>query len=73
MERNTISLDTKIWRRILNPGIKACVLKLFPKVLEMMPGCEMVEQKITKYRLHLEIVILPRYAVSDVSSAMKKR
>ena len=36
----------KYRRRILNPGVKAYVLKLFPKVLEMMPGCEIVEQDV---------------------------
>ena len=57
---------SKYRRRILNPGVTAFVLKLFPKVLEMMPGCEIVEQNVRKDHLHLGMVISPRYAVSDV-------
>jgi putative transposase len=61
----------KYRRRILNPGVKAYVLKLFPKVLEMMPGCEIVEQNVRKDHLHLVMVIPPRYAVSDVVGRIK--
>src|SRR4030042_4096218 len=61
----------KYRRRILNPGVKAYVLKLFPKVLEMMPGCEIVEQNVREDHLHLVMVIPPRYAVSDVVGRIK--
>jgi putative transposase len=47
------------------------VLELFPKVLEMMPGCEIVEQNVRKDHLHLVIVIPPRHAVSDVVGRIK--
>ena len=41
-------------------------MKLFPKVLAMMPGCEIVERNVRKDHLHLVMVIPPKYAVSDV-------
>jgi len=53
-------------RRILNPCVRAYVEKLFPKVLEMILGCEMGEQSIKEDHLHLVMIIPPRYAVSDV-------
>jgi len=61
----------KYRRRILNAGVKAYVLKLFPKVLEMMPGCEIVEQNVRRDHLHLVMVIPPKYAVSDVVGRIK--
>src|SRR5512139_1801410 len=61
----------KYHRRILNPGVKAYVVKLFPKVLEMMPGCEIVEQNIREDHLHLVMVIPPKYPVSDAVGRMK--
>src|SRR3972149_12235569 len=61
----------KYRRRILNPGIKAHLVKLFPKVLRAMPGCEIVEQNIRVDHLHLVMIIPPKYAVSDVVGRMK--
>ena len=61
----------KYRRRILNPGVRAYVEKLFPQIMEMMPGCEMVEGNIKRDHLHLVMVIPPRYAVSDVVGRMK--
>jgi len=36
----------KYRRRILNPGVKGYLEKLFPKVLESLPGCEILEKNI---------------------------
>ncbi len=58
----------KYRRRILNPSVKAYVLKLFPKVLEMMLGCEMVEQNVRKDHLHLVMVIPPKYVGMAIRS-----
>jgi putative transposase len=62
----------KYCRRILSPGIKTYVLKLFPKVLEMKPGCEITEQNIKEDHLHLVMVILPKYAVRDVVGRLRR-
>jgi len=34
----------KYRRRILNPGVRGYLRKVFPKLLEEMPGVEIVEQ-----------------------------
>jgi len=36
----------KYRRRILNPGVRGYLIKLFLKVFRKMPGCEIVEQSI---------------------------
>ena len=62
----------KYRRRILNPGVKAYISKLFPKVLKKMAGCEIIEQNIQIDHIHLLMVIPPKYAVSEVVGEMKQ-
>ena len=62
----------KYRRRILNPGVRGYLSKLFPKVLKKMPGCEIVEQNIQVDHIHLLMVIPPKYAVSDVIGEIKQ-
>ena len=62
----------KYRRRILNPGVRGYLIKLFPKVLRKMPGCEIVEQSIQVDHIHLLMVIPPKYAVSDVIGEIKQ-
>jgi len=62
----------KYRRRILNPGVRAYLSKLFPKVLKGMPGCEMVEVNIQVDHIHMLMVIPPKYAVSEVVGKMKQ-
>ena len=62
----------KYRRRILNPGVRGYISKLFPKVLRGMPGCEILEQNIQIDHIHLIMVIPPKYAVSDVIGEMKQ-
>ena len=61
----------KYRRRILNPGVKAFMDKLLPRVIETMPGCEMVEYNIMVDHIHMVMVIPPKYSVSDVVGKMK--
>ncbi len=61
----------KYRRRILNPGVKAYLDKLLPKVLETMPGCEMVGRQIQVDHIHIVMVIPPKYAVSGVMGRIK--
>jgi putative transposase len=63
---------TKYRRRILNPGVVACLSKLFPKVIRSMPGCEVIEQNIQPEHIHMLMVIPPKYAVSEVAGEMKQ-
>jgi putative transposase len=62
----------KYRRRILNPGVATYVRKLFPKVLEEIPGCETVELNVQVDHIHMVIIIPPKYAVSDVIGRMKQ-
>ncbi len=61
----------KYRHHILNPGVKAYLVKLFPKVLEQMPGCEIVKHNIQPDHIHMVMIIPPKYAVSDVVGKMK--
>jgi putative transposase len=62
----------KYRRRILNPGVRGYISKLFPKVLRGMPGCEIIEQNIQVDHIHLLMVIPPKYAVSEVIGEIKQ-
>lgn len=61
----------KYRRRILNPGVKGYLEKLFPKLLQEMPGCHIVEQNIRPDHIHTVMVIPPKYAVSEVIGRLK--
>ena len=62
----------KYRRRILNPGVKGYISKLFSKVLRSMPGCEIIEQNIQVDHIHVLMVIPPKYAVSEVIGQVKQ-
>ena len=64
---------TKYRRRILNPGVKGYLGKLFPKIMKGMPGCEIKEQNVQIDHIHMLMVIPPKYAVSDVVGEMKQQ
>ncbi len=70
-EYHVVSIP-KYRRRILNPGVRGYLKKLFPKLLETLPGCEIVEQNIQLDHIHTVRIIPPRYAVSDVVGRLKK-
>ena len=61
----------KYRRRILNLGIKGYLERLLPKVLEAIPGCEVVEYSIQDDHIHTVMVIPPKYAVSEVVGRIK--
>ena len=63
----------KYRRRILNPGVRSYLSKLFPKLLEELPGCEIVVQNIQPDHIHTVMVIPPRYAVSEVIGRLKQQ
>ena len=62
----------KYRRRILNPGVASYLSRIFPKVLEQMPGVEIVEKNIQVDHIHLVMIIPPKYAVSDVVGRIKQ-
>ena len=57
--------------RVLNPGVKAYLVKLFPKVMAELPGCEIVKYSIQPDHIHMVIIIPPKYAVSAVVGKIK--
>ena len=61
----------KYRRRILNSGVAGYLKKLFPKMLQEMPGCEILEQNIQPDYIHTVMVIPPRYAVSKVVGRLR--
>jgi len=63
----------KYRRRILNSGVAGYLRKLFPKILDEMPGCEIVEQNIRVDHIHTVMIIPPKYAVSAVVGQLKSQ
>ncbi len=63
----------KYRRRILNPGVRGYISKLFPKILKEMPGVEILEKNMQVDHIHAIIIIPPKYAVSDVIGRIKGR
>jgi putative transposase len=61
----------KYRRRILNPGVKGYLRKLFPKILRSLPGCEIIEYNIQVDHIHMIMIIPPRYSVADVIGQIK--
>ena len=53
----------KYRRRILNPGLKGYIKKLFPKILRSIPGCEIIEYSIEADHIHMIMIIPPKYSV----------
>ena len=61
----------KYRRRILNPGSRVYLRKLFPKILRSLPGCEIIEYNIQVDHIHMIMIISPKYSVSDVIGQIK--
>ena len=61
----------KYRHRILNPGVKGYLGKLFPKVIEQLPGCEIIKCSIQPDHIHMVMIIPPKYAVSTVVGKIK--
>ncbi len=56
---------------VLNPGVKAYLMKLFPTVMKELPGCEIVKYNIQPDHIHMVMIIPPKYAVSMVVGKIK--
>ena len=61
----------KYRRKILNPGVKGYLQRVWPKLLRQMPGVEIIEQNIQVDHIHSVMIIPPKYAVSDVVARLK--
>ena len=51
--------------------MKAYLVKLFPKVMKEIPGCEIVKYNIQVDHIHMVMIIPPKYAVSTVVGKIK--
>ena len=61
----------KYRRRILNPGVKGYLAKLFPKAVRTMPGCEIVSCSMQVDHIHMVMIMPPKYSVSEVVGRLK--
>ena len=61
----------KYRQRILNLGVSEYLEKLFPKIIEQMPGCEIITCNIQIDHIHMVMVIPPKYAVSKIIGKIK--
>ena len=61
----------KYRRRILNPGSKGYLKKLFPKILRSIPGCELIEYSIEVDHIHMIMIIPPKYSIAGVVGQVK--
>ena len=64
---------SKYRRRILNPGLRGDLRKLFPKVLRSLLGCEIIEYNIQIDQIHMMVIIPPSYKVSEVVGRIKSQ
>ena len=64
---------SKYRRRVLNPGVRGYIRKVFPKILREMPGVEIIEMNIQDDHIHAIMIIPPKYAVSEVMGRIKGR
>ena len=63
----------KYRRRVLNPGVRGYLSKIFPRILKEMPGVEILEINIQPDHIHGVVIIPPKYAVSAVMGRIKGR
>ena len=61
----------KYRHRILNPGVKGYLVKLFPKIIEQLPGCDIIKCNVQPDHIHMVMIIPPKYGVSTVVGKMK--
>ena len=61
----------KYRKRILNAGVKGYLKKLWPIILEEMPGVEIIEQNMQADHIHTIMIIPPKYSVSSVIGRIK--
>lgn len=66
------SMDTEISAPYPESWSGGYIMKVLPKTLKMMPGCEIVEMNIQVDHIHIVAVIPPKYAVSDVIGKIKQ-
>lgn len=62
----------KYRRRLLNPGVREYLGKLFSTILEQLPGVEILEYNVQEDHIHMLLIIPPKYAVAFVVGRMKQ-
>ena len=63
----------KYRRRILNPGVRGYLSKVFPRILKEMPGVEILEINMQPDHINGVVIIPAKYAVSAVMGRIEGR
>ena len=63
----------KYRRRVLNPGVRGYLSKVFPRILKEMPGVEILEISMQPDHIHAIMIKPPRYSVGEVLGRIKGR
>ena len=63
----------KYRRRVLNPGVRGYLSKVFPRILKEMPGVEILEINMQTDHIHAIMIIPPKYSVAEVLGRIKGR
>ena len=63
----------KYRRRVLNPGVRGYLSKVFPRILKEMPGVEILEISMQTDHIHAIMIIPPKYSVGEVLGRIKGR
>ena len=64
---------TKYRLPVLNPTRRKYLIRLLPKIVNNIPGCDVVEYNILRDHVHMVLVIPPKYSVSKVIGRIKGR
>ncbi len=62
---------TKYRRKILTKGVASYLKTIFQEIRKFRPDVEFIEIGIDQDHVHLNVIIPPKYAVSDVVREMK--
>ena len=57
--------------RVLDPGLRGYLRKLFSKTMKSLPGCEIIEYNIQIDHIHIVTIILHKHPVSEVIGRIK--
>lgn len=64
---------TKYHRPTLTLAIRRYLNRLLPRIMETMPGCEVITSNILNDHVHIVMIIPPKYAVMKVVGRLKGR
>ncbi len=63
----------KYRRRILKPSVCSYIRKIFPKLLQSLPGIEISTIGFDQDHMHMVMIIPPKYSISFVMGRLKSQ